>query len=256
MPASFIESPRFPDNISYGSSGGPGFRTTIFEGHSAEEQRGVNWDRSKARYNVSYDVRDIEDMAVVRRFFYALRGRAVGFRFKDHADYQLVQEVIGVGNGVNLVFKLTATYTVGTETYVRRIFKPVPTSIDPDAPFIVRVDGNVINASNYTVDFTTGIITFDGGQAPGNGLNVDVTCHFDVPVRFDTDVLQPSHEGFSVESLSGVPLVEIMLKDAADPGGIGVATGMTIVSGQGTVLLDGEGEAAGVATVDGEGEVI
>lgn len=253
---SFIETPRFPVNIAYGSAGGPGFRTTIFEGHSAEEQRGVNWDRAKARYTISYDMRDTDDMATVRRFFFALRGRAVGFRFKDFADYRLTQEVIGTGNSVNLVFKLTATYTVGSETYVRRIFKPVPTSIDPDAPFIVRVNGSVVSGGNYSVDYTTGIITFIGGQAPGNGLAVDVTCHFDVPVRFDVDLLQPSHEGFDVESLSGVPLVELLLKDVVEGGAAGVSMGMAMVNGQGTILLDGVGASAGVAAVAGVGELL
>lgn len=209
----FIETPRFPTQINYGSGGGPRFRTTIFEGHSAVEQRGVNWDRSKASYNVNYSIRDNTAMDTVRAFFFALRGRAVGFRFHDHADYQITQEVIGTGDGVEDTFYIIKTYTVGSESYVRRIFKPVPTSIDADAPFIVRVNGSVVSASTYTVDYATGTIVFDPGSEPPDTQDVDVTCWFDVPVRFDTDQLQSIHEGFEIESWSSVPIVEILFED-------------------------------------------
>lgn len=209
MPTAFLETPRFPDDISYGSGGGPEFKTYVFEGHSGVEQRHIAWTRDRARYDVAYGVRDNADMNVVRSFFYNCFGRATGFRFKDWADYTLNTEVIGTGDGVETVFPITKTYTTGALSYVRRIFKPVPGTI------VVRVNGVTQTVTtHYTVDTTTGIITFTGGNEPAMGHAVDVTCEFDVPVRFDTDSLKAVHEGFDTEQWGGIPLVEIILEDA------------------------------------------
>lgn len=204
---SFIESPRFPDNISYGSAGGPGFSTYVFEGHSGIELRAVQWSRARARYNVSYGIRDKDDMDTVRQFFYNARGKALGFRFKDWGDFELSVENIGTGDGTNRVFKLIKTYDVGN-SYVRRIFKPVSGTLH------VFVDGvEKTETTHWVCDYATGIITFTVGNAPPNLKAVTATCEFDVPVRFDTDNMNASHDGFQTESWGGIPLVEILLEE-------------------------------------------
>lgn len=204
----FVETPRFPDDIAYGSSGGPEFKTFVFEGQSGIEQRYSTWSRHRGRYDVSYGIRDTTDMDTVRSFFYNMNGQATGFRFKDWADYTLTQEVIGTGDNAETQFGIRKTYTTGALSYVRRIFKPIATGL------IVRVNGVVqVITTDYTVDTTTGIITFV--SAPGIGLDIDVTCEFDVPVRFDTDIMAASHEGYLTESWGSIPLVEIILEDTA-----------------------------------------
>lgn len=205
----FLETPRFPDQISYGSSGGPTFRTFIFEGHSGIEQGAVAWDRARHRYNAQKGITDKDDMDVVRAFFFNLRGRARGFRWKDWSDYELVNEQIGVGDGVVAAFKITKTYTSGALSYVRRIFKPV-TGIQ------VRVAGVLKTvAVHYNINTTTGIITFTGGNIPTVGQAVTVTGEFDVPVRLDTDQLDAAHEGFLIETWGQIPIVELLLDEPA-----------------------------------------
>lgn len=204
----FYETPRFPDDIAYGSSGGPEFRTFIFEGQSGIEQRYSTWARHRARYDVSYGIRDTTDMDTVRAFFYNMNGRAHGFRFKDWADYTMTQEVIAQGDGLETQFGITKTYTAGAQTYVRRIFKPI------GAGLIVRVSGVVqVLSTDYTIDTTTGIITFDPGSTPASMADIDVTCEFDVPVRFDTDTMSAAHDGFTTESWGSIPLIEIIIED-------------------------------------------
>lgn len=205
---SFIETPRFPDDIAYGSSGGPEFKTFIFEGQSGIEQRHQAWARHRHRYDVSYDIRDKDSMDTVRAFFYNVKGRATGFRFKDWSDYELTDENIGTGDGAETVFPITKTYTSGASTYVRRIFKPIASGL------VVKVDGVTQTlTTDYTVNTTTGVITFTGGGTPGSGLAVTVTCEFDVPVRFDTDQLAAAHDGWLQESWGSIPLVEIIIED-------------------------------------------
>ena len=206
--ADFIETPRFPDDISYGSSGGPSFKTWVFEGHSGKEQRGIGWATSKARYDVSHAVKNKTDMDTLRAWFYAMNGRAYGFRFKDWGDYELTDENIGTGDGVTATFKIKKTYTVGVNSYIRRIFKPIA------AGFVVKVNGVTQTlTTHYTLDATTGKVTFTGGNKPGSGLAVTVTGEFDVPVRFDTDAFAAAHEGFLMESWASIGLVELILED-------------------------------------------
>lgn len=199
----FIETPRFNDNISYGSGGGPEFKTHVFEGHSAIEQRQAAWLVARQRYDVSYGIRDNADMDVVRAFFYNCHGRASGFRFKDWADYTMTSELIGTGDGAVTAYQIIKTYTTGSETYVRTIRKPVTATIQVYVNDVLQT-----LTTHYTVDSTTGIITFV--SAPPNTETVKVTCEFDVPVRFDVDHLQASHDHFDTESWDSIPLVEIL----------------------------------------------
>lgn len=204
--AGFIETPRFPENISYGSSGGPNFKTWVFEGHSGKEQRNIGWSTSKARYDVSHAIKDKADMDDLRAWFYAMYGRAYGFRFKDWGDYELTAEQIGTGDGVTTVYPITKTYTVGANSYVRRIFKPIA------AGLVVKVNGVTQTlTTHYTVNTTTGVITFVTPPTSTHAITVD--GEFDVPVRFDTDAFTAAHEGFLMESWSSIGLVELVRED-------------------------------------------
>ena len=208
----FLETPRFDENISYGSSGGPAFKTTVFEGHSGVEQRSINWSRAKGQWNVAQGIRDKSDMDSIRAFFVNVKGRAIGFRFKDWGDYELVDSNIGTGDGIETTFLLTKTYTVGALSYVRRIFKPVSGTL------VVKVDGVTVpigaGSTEVAVDYTTGTLVFGADVIPADTKPVTVSGEFDTPVRFDTDQLSASHEGFIVESWTSIPLVEILLEDA------------------------------------------
>lgn len=201
----FIESPRFPENISEGSSGGPEFKTFIFEGSQGHEQATVAWSKAKAKYDVGYGIRDTEDMDIVRRFFYECRGKAVGFRYKDWADFILDEEVIGEGNGVSTVFKIIKTYGT-TNPYVRRIFKPVVDSVSVTVGGVPVEDG-----MGVTIDYTNGTMEFD--VAPDDEAEIVVSCEFDVPVRFDIDQMSASFEGYQSETWGSIPLVEKRIVD-------------------------------------------
>ncbi len=67
-------------------------------------------------------------------FFEERRGRLHGFRWKDHADYKscppqgavsMLDQLIGIGDGVTATFQLVKHYGSGLRDYVRAITKPV-----------------------------------------------------------------------------------------------------------------------------------
>lgn len=208
MPTAFIEQ-RFPPNISYGSKGGPSFNTSVFTASSGYEQRNINWEAARCKYDVSHGIRSTEDMNDVLDFFYAVKGRATGFRYKDWADYKLTQGLIGTGNASETAFQIVKKYTVGSEVYTRNLRKIVTPSVGPPViPFEVYVN-DVLKTitTDYTINYNTGVITFT--SPPANGHTIKVTCEFDVPVRFDTDEMMTTLEAFELQTWDGIPLVEI-----------------------------------------------
>jgi uncharacterized protein (TIGR02217 family) len=190
----------FPEDISYGSSGGPGFNTTIIELSSGHEQRNVNWSEAKATYEAQHGVKTRAQMEELIDFFYARNGKAYGFRFKDWADFSLVTELIGVGDGTNKVFQVIKTYEPAGYPYVRTIRKLNPGSI--------TVYNNAVDVTgSVTIDNNTGIITF--GTAPLAGHSITVSGEFHVPVRFDIDDMKVTQDQWELMSWPSIPLVEI-----------------------------------------------
>lgn len=120
---------QFPPKIAYGATGGPEFNTTITTTFGGFEQRNVNWQKARGRWDVSTGIKSKADMDAVIAFFRARFGKAYGFRFKDWSDYQGVGQSIGTGNGSKTEFQLIKTYVSGGETYVREIRKPVNGSV-------------------------------------------------------------------------------------------------------------------------------
>lgn len=192
---------RFPEAISYGSSGGPGFSTTVLQLSSGFEQRNVNWAATRARFNVSHGIKSRADMDALITFFRARQGRARGFRFKDWSDYTITNQTIGTANGVLQQFQIIKTYTSGSQTYTRTITKPVSGTL------AFTVNGGAPGA--HTVNYNTGVITFS--SAPATGDIVITTCEFDVPVRFDIDQMDVQHDFWETQSWPNIDLVEVRL---------------------------------------------
>jgi len=200
---------RFPDNISRGARGGPERRTQIVELASGDEERNASWANSRRRYDVAYGIRRADDLAAVVAFFEARNGRLHGFRFKDWGDHKSclpsgtpapTDQMIGTGNGTTTAFQLLKRYASGSQTWVRTITKPVAGSIS------VALNG-APQASGWTVDTATGLVTF--AAAPESGVAVTAGFEFDVPVRFDTDVLDVTLDLERLGSITSIPLLEI-----------------------------------------------
>jgi hypothetical protein len=79
---------------------------------------------------------------------------------------------------------------------VRTITKPVAGTVK------VHLD-RVEQASGWSVDTTTGLVTF--GTPPALGLEITVDVEFDVPMRFDTDQMAVTIETYRLHAWQQIP---------------------------------------------------
>lgn len=200
---------RFPDDISRGARGGPERRTQIVELASGAEERNASWANSRRRYDVAYGIRRADDLAAVVAFFEARNGRLHGFRFKDWADHKSclpsqvpgpTDQVVGTGDGSQTVFQLVKSYASGAQSWTRVIAKPVADTVR------VALDG-IEQGNGWAVDPTTGLLGF--AAEPSNGVTITAGFEFDVPVRFDSDLLDVTLDVERLGSITSIPLLEI-----------------------------------------------
>lgn len=202
---------RFPTAIAFGSSGGPERRTDVVTLASGHEERNGRWADSRRRYEAGYGVKSLADLEAVLAFFEARAGRLHGFRFRDPVDFSSaagngsispLDQAIGTGDGTTTAFQLAKTYTSGGVSYRRVIAKPVAGSVRVAVAGVEKTEG-----TDFTVDATTGIVTF--ASAPALGATITAGFEFDVPVRFDSDRLEISLTAFRAGDIPNIPLVEI-----------------------------------------------
>jgi uncharacterized protein (TIGR02217 family) len=197
--ASFAEV-LFPTDISYGSQGGPEYSTSLVVLGSGREQRNQNWSASRGKYDCIFGVRHQNDLEKVIQFFRARRGKLQGFLWKDWTDYRAVAQVLGTGNAGTTAFQLVKIYEPGSEQYSRTIEKPKADTVK------IYLNG-VAQTSGYTLNSTTGVVTFS--VAPGSGVVVSANFEFYVKARFDLDQLPVSLAGLRAQSAPSIPIVEI-----------------------------------------------
>lgn len=208
---------RFPVNIGRGARGGPMRRTQVVELGSGAEERNASWSDSRRRFDISYGIRNADDLATVVAFFEARNARLYGFRFKDWSDFKSClpsatpepeDQLLGTGDGTTESFRLRKRYQSGSTTWWRPIRRPVSGTI--------RVAlGGVEQMSGWSVDLATGILTFT--TAPGSGVSVRAGFEFDVPVRFEADELEVTLDAERRGTIDAIALIELRENDAAFP---------------------------------------
>jgi uncharacterized protein (TIGR02217 family) len=212
----FIETPRFPDDIAYGSKGGPGWSTNVVETDSGAESRNQRWSYPRHKFDVAYGIRTMARLENLLSYFHVVAGKAIGFRYKDFMDFKscgrtgtpaATDSVIGTGTGALAAFQLVKTYTQGSYTRSRKIVKPIASTV------LIAVAGTTKTVTtHYALDATTGIVTFTAGNLPSAGQSVTAGFEFDVPCRFDSDELSINLDDYNSGATS-VMLIELKYGD-------------------------------------------
>lgn len=157
---SFIESPRFPDEVSAWMVGGEEFMTDIVGVNSGSEQRNAIWAVPLRRYNLANGMRTIANAQATKAFFRAVGGRANGFRVRDIFDYLAdhTTGILGFGVGTGYpTYQLKKNYIIGSVTSTANIVKPVVNTAE------IKRGGSVVTfgagAGQWSLDTVTGIAT-------------------------------------------------------------------------------------------------
>lgn len=202
---------RFPANLSFGSLGGPERRTEIVALANGFEERNTPWGQARRRYDAGLGLRSLDDVEVLIAFFEARQGMLHAFRWKDWADYKTcrasrevtaLDQSLGFGNGASTVFQLAKTYRSGEWSVSRVLSRPVAGTVR------VALGGTELpEGLAWSVDTASGLVTFV--TPPAGGAEITMGCEFDVPVRFDTDVIQVSVANFQAGDVPKVPVIEV-----------------------------------------------
>lgn len=165
----FRNSPRFPEAVSYGFAGGPGWNTEVVELDDGDEQRNQLWSRSLREYEAAHGLKTQAQLDELYSLFELSEGQTHGFRLKDWTDFAatylqgrlgavLALTAAGTGLGVPQyhLFKRRSWGAVNKDRLCCKIvaasytiYRNYPTPVTEGAA-----------AGNFSLDIDTGIVTF------------------------------------------------------------------------------------------------
>lgn len=233
---------RFPTSISYGSTFTVSRNVRVVKLPSGSQEATARWNRALRMYNVQNGIRSLADLHTIRDFYIMRGGPLNGFRFKDWTDFTTnanhvgapaaTDVNIGTGDGTETTFQLRKIYkddVVANEN--RPITKPVSGTV------VATV--NEVTTTAFSVDTTTGLISFD--SAPGNLEEITAGFEFDVPVVFGSELeegLEIDYSAFEAGTIPAIPIVEIPDPDPlAGSFFFGGAANLGILGGDTTISL-------------------
>lgn len=196
---------RLPIDIERGAIGGGGFLTTVLSMKSGREKRNQNWQKSRGEWEIGYGTMETAELHTIRDFFYARRGRAFAFRFRDWSDYIIGEDgdpkAFAAGDGTTVGFQLRKVYEPdGPAPFYRDIVLPDVSTLE------IYVNG-VEQTTGWSINATTGLITF---SSPVTDTHVIAAKgEFDTPVRFNNDNFQATMVVFTAGEIPQLQIVEV-----------------------------------------------
>lgn len=187
---------RLDDRVAYGFTGGPEWSTQVVMLDNGREQRNAQWLYPRHRYSAEYRNLAPERRQQVLAAFYAARGQAYPFRFKDWNDYTASNEPIAPAIGTSTPVQLVKTYAFGGQASTRLIQAPVAGTVT------VFRNGTPVSG---TLDDETGLFAPDSAWTAGT---YTWSGQFDVWVRFASDYNAFSLENVGVGS-AAIELIEV-----------------------------------------------
>lgn len=196
---------RLSDHVENGAIRRDTMNLEIVRQDGGFEKRNRLWSQYLREYEVTYplDVRATSDvLAEVYNAYLATGGGEDSFDFEDWRDNEATDEAFGIGDGAETIFPLIKTYTFGSRTHERRIYRPV-------SAISIKKNTVTVDPADYTVDYNMGTVTFD--VAVPNGEELTWSGSFYVPVRFEP-TLQSVGVNAVHEKYDTFTLIEVRLK--------------------------------------------
>lgn len=195
----------------------PRFSTDVVVVDSGAESANQKWSQALHTFTLPEVVRTMDIYQAVLDHWMVMAGPAYTFPFRNPMDFSSsaisgparagtitpTDQQIGIGNGSRLNYQIIKNYQRGPYIHSRKIYLPVVSSVR------VALDG-VELLSGFSVDRTTGIITFSA--PPANGVTVSCGYLYDVCVRFESDdSFDAIARSYSAAGVADITLVETIL---------------------------------------------
>jgi len=216
-----FEEVQLPPTILLGSSLGPKWDVDVIEYGQGSRYVNVRVNQSRYRFTLRHVVERPNIFADVVQFFEALGGPATGFLVDNWLDNSTAMGGVaantdmslGTGDGTTTVFNLNRTYTQGTSTSTKRIFKPKTGTIlvaavgSPTQSFSVVFDDGAPTTSEVDISTTAGTATF--GEAPSSGAVLTWGGDYFCPVALEGNEITFTGPDKWYE-LAGMNLIELL----------------------------------------------
>lgn len=188
--------------MKFGFTSSPRFSTAITAVASGAERRNQNWAHPLHTFAAPEAVECHEHLAALHNMWMTTRGPLHSFAFRDPLDFaskdlpapdvepalSRVDQVIGVGDGLQTEFQLVRQYVFGGQGYDRLIYHPIVATVLIGINALPPEDvpaGGQGGPYTWTVSRETGVVTFD--HAPRPEQVVTAGFLFDVEARFVAD---------------------------------------------------------------------
>ena len=195
----------FPERITRGAIGGPGYNTAVVEAIGGQESRNLAWPVGRHRYNVSQGIKDDADQRECDAFFRKARGRARPFLFKDWTDYTLAVADSRLVLVSGTTYQLSKVYGADEPAYeeVRSLERIRSGTLLVYSAGVLKTEG-----VDYTADLSTGLVTTALGT-------LTAACEFYVPCRFDFDqkraaLIDRQRDGSVFVQWDNIDIVEVV----------------------------------------------
>jgi uncharacterized protein (TIGR02217 family) len=162
----------FPTDISFHSPGGPRFLTRMAKLPSGWHQADIKRDTPLCEWDVGYGARQAGKIYDLYKLFMVVRGQGHIFLYKYWADFKSahgdqfeiditpIDQILGTAVAGQKDFQLIKTYTVGSASLVKTIYKPKAGTLR------VSVNG-VEELAGWTMNASTGVISRSVGLSAG-----------------------------------------------------------------------------------------
>jgi uncharacterized protein (TIGR02217 family) len=181
----------------YGWTGGPVFNTRIVRMANGRERRNADQDQPQHVFSVPFNNIGQTQYAPIKQMHLNRRGQWGCFLFRDRLDDVADDEFFAVAETGQTVFQLAKWSIqdgVGYRNTVHAIYAPEPDGEAVASDVSITVNG--VADTGFTVDYDSGVVTFDSGLTEGDVLNWSGA--FSRWVRFARDDLP-----FSIDNRSG-----------------------------------------------------
>jgi len=175
----FLESPRFPLDLSFDKPGGPGFNADVQVLESGFEQRNQFWPESRIEFDIGYGTRELYKVQNVLEFFENVGGMEHGFRIRDYRSYKScritsagsngdvddvitsLDQVISVDTTTTDIFQLIKTSRNGPFARKKTISKPVTGTV------LLAIQGITIPTTRYDLLYVPVRLAREGHETTG-----------------------------------------------------------------------------------------